>query len=332
MQLNNLFLVLGLVTFTACNSCSNATKSDSNMQGAQAKSQTHDLPRFQPDSAYQYIAQQLEFGPRVPGSAAQQQTAEWLESELIRHGASVRVQRTQAKAYDGSQLPVINLVGSFNPNARLRVLLMSHWDSRHVADHDIDPTKRNHPVPAANDGASGVGILLEIARLAGEKMPPVGIDIFFTDAEDYGAPDDWKGTHDEKWWGMGTQLWCKQVRNEGYHAEYAILLDMVGAPDATFYREYYSEVYAHAYVDQVWNTAANLGYGKTFINQRGGGVTDDHTFVNQILGIPTLDIIDTRMDADGTFFPYWHTTEDTLDKISTETLEKVGRVLVNLLW
>lgn len=335
MQLKNLFLAVGLVTLTACSSCSNAPKgnaSSSHDAGTSAQALKKSRPTFQADSAYQYIARQLEFGPRVPGSEAQQQTADWLESELKRHGAEVSVQRTQAKSYDGKQLPVINLVGHINPSARMRVLLMSHWDSRHVADHDADPAKRHQPVPAANDGASGVGVLLELARLAKESLPEVGLDLFLTDAEDYGAPDDWKGSHDEKWWALGTQLWSKQVRNEGYHAEYGILLDMVGAPDATFYREYYSERYASSYVDQVWRTAANLGYGELFVDRRGGGITDDHVFVNQILGIPTLNIIDTRMDQDGSFFPYWHTTEDTLDKISTETLRKVGEVLVALLW
>lgn len=332
MQLKNLFLAFGLVAFTACCSCSNAPKGPSSEPASQASSVRSGKPVFQADSAYQYIAQQLSFGPRVPGSAAQQQTASWLESELTRHGATVAIQRTQAKAYDGKELPVINLVGSFNPDARMRVLLMSHWDSRHVADHDNNPDLRKQPVPAANDGASGVGVLLEIARLAGQQLPQVGIDIFLTDVEDYGAPDDWKGNHDEKWWAMGTQLWCKQARKDGYHAEYGILLDMVGAPDATFYHEYYSQRYAGGYVDQVWRIATELGYGKTFVNQAGGGVTDDHVFVNQILGIPTLDIIDTRLESDHTFFPYWHTTEDTLDKISTEMLGKVGNVLVQLLW
>ena len=184
----------------------------------------------------------------------------------------------------------------------------------------------------ANDGASGVGILLELARLCNEKLPQVGIDIFLTDAEDYGAPDDWKGTHDEKWWALGTQMWCKQAAKEGYRAQYGILLDMVGSANATFYREYYSERYASSFVNEIWQNAARLGYGDLFINQGGGGVTDDHVFVNRMLQIPCVDIIDTRTDTDGTFCPEWHTTYDTIDNISRETLGKVGRVLVSLLW
>ena len=235
-------------------------------------------------------------------------------------------------AYNGTKLPVINIMGSFNPDAKMRVLLISHWDSRPYADNDPDPAKRKQPVMGANDGASGVGILLELARLCNEKLPQVGIDIFLTDAEDYGAPDDWKDTHDEKWWALGTQMWCKQAAKEGYRAQYGILLDMVGSADATFYREYYSERYASSFVNEIWQNAARLGYGDLFINQGGGGVTDDHVFVNRMLQIPCVDIIDTRTDTDGTFCPEWHTTYDTIDNISRETLGKVGRVLVSLLW
>lgn len=235
-------------------------------------------------------------------------------------------------AYNGSKLPVINIMGSFNPDAKMRVLLISHWDSRPFADKDPDFAKRKQPVMGANDGASGVGILLELARLCNEKLPQVGIDIFLTDAEDYGAPDDWSGSHDDKWWALGTQMWCKQAAKEGYRAQYGILLDMVGSANATFYREYFSERYASSFVNEIWQTAARLGYSDLFINQGGGGVTDDHVFVNRMLQIPCVDIIDTRNDSEGSFCPEWHTTYDTMDNISRETLGKVGRVLVSLLW
>ena len=290
------------------------------------------MPQFSADSAYQYVTSQCDFGPRVPGTDAQKACAKWLQNELLRHGATVKLQEGEMTAYNGAKLPVINIVGSFNPDAKMRVLLMSHWDSRPFADNDPDPAKRKQPVMGANDGASGVGILLELARLCNEKLPQVGIDIFLTDAEDYGAPDDWKGTHDEKWWALGTQMWCKQAAKDGYRAQYGILLDMVGSANATFYREYYSERYASSFVNEIWQAAARLGYGDLFINQGGGGVTDDHVFVNRMLQIPCIDIIDTRTDTDGTFCPEWHTTHDTMDNISRETLGKVGRVLVSLLW
>ena len=293
---------------------------------------SREMLRFSADSAYQYVASQCDFGPRVPGTDAQKACAKWLQNELLRHGATVKLQEGEMTAYNGTKLPVINIMGSFNPDAKMRVLLISHWDSRPFADNDPDLAKRKQPVMGANDGASGVGILLELARLCNEKLPQVGIDIFLTDAEDYGAPDDWKGTHDEKWWALGTQMWCKQAAKEGYRAQYGILLDMVGSANATFYREYYSERYAGSFVNEIWQNAARLGYGDLFINQGGGGVTDDHVFVNRMLQIPCVDIIDTRTDTDGTFCPEWHTTYDTIDNISRETLGKVGRVLVSLLW
>ena len=310
--------------------CNNAGHQAS--QQSEPAQQTKAVPGFAGDSAYAAIERQLAFGPRVPGSEAHRNCAQWLENELRRYGADVRVMRSTVTAYDGTRLPCINLFASFNAQSPNHVLLMAHWDSRHISDADPDPAKRKQPVPAANDGASGVGVLLEIARQAGKKNPRMGIDIFLTDVEDYGAPDDWAGSHDEKQWALGTQQWCRQPHVPGYHANYGILLDMVGAPDATFYREYYSDQYANDVVSMVWQTAARLGYKQLFIDQSGPGITDDHVFVNQLLRIPTIDIIDTRTEGPGTFYPHWHTTEDTLDKISVSTLQKVGDVLMQLLY
>ena len=324
------FLLLLVMVSCSCKRSATGYATSSGVPSSTAASR--ETPQFSADSAYQYVASQCDFGPRVPGTDAQKACAKWLQNELLRHGATVKLQEGEMTAYNGTKLPVINIMGSFNPDAKMRVLLISHWDSRPFADNDPDPAKRKQPVMGANDGASGVGILLELARLCNEKLPQVGIDIFLTDAEDYGAPDDWKGTHDEKWWALGTQMWCKQAAKEGYRAQYGILLDMVGSANATFYREYYSERYAGSFVNEIWQNAARLGYGDLFINQGGGGVTDDHVFVNRMLQIPCVDIIDTRTDTDGTFCPEWHTTHDTIDNISRETLGKVGRVLVSLLW
>lgn len=326
--MNKILPLLSAIFFLAA--CSSTTATPPPSQSAPAAQKT--VPVFSADSAFLYVSQQLDFGPRVPGTNAQEQCAAWLHTELERHGAKVYESRSTVRTYDGKKLPCINLVGSYNPEAKRRVLLMAHWDSRHISDADPDVLKRQEPVMAANDGASGVGVLLEIARLAGEKAPALGIDIFLTDVEDYGAPDDWEGNHDDKDWALGTQEWCKRPHVQGYRAIYGILLDMVGSGEATFYREYYSNRYAADVLNHVWQTAAQLGYRDLFINQDGAGITDDHVFVNREMNIPTIDIIDTRMQGDGTFYPYWHTTEDTLDKISPETLRKVGDVLVHLLW
>jgi len=332
MTLRHLFITVlaALFTLSACSSRGAATSSQGDASTASA---AHSVPNFSADSAYQYVAQQCAFGPRVPGSEAQVKCAEWLQQELGRHGASVTLQQGEMKAYNGKALPVYNIVGSFNPDAPMRVLLMSHWDCRHVSDQDPDEKLKQQPVMGANDGASGVGVLLELARLAGEKKPQVGIDIFLSDVEDYGAPDDFNGPHDEKWWAMGTQMWCKEMAKKGYRVQYGILLDMVGSPDATFYREYFSDQYASSYVTQVWNMAARLGYSSLFIDRMGGAVTDDHVFVNRMLRIPCIDIIDYRVGTgDDGFCPEWHTSDDTMEHISAETLGKVGKVLVNLLY
>ncbi len=328
-------LYTGILVMLALVSCScNRTTSGgtTSANGGAKQTAQQELPQFSADSAFSYVAEQCNFGPRVPGTEAQTACADWLVSELRRHGATVKLKEGEMTAYNGTKLPVKNIIGSFNSEAKMHVLLVSHWDSRPVADYDPDPTKRKQPVMGANDGASGVGVLLELARLCSTKCPQVGIDIFLTDAEDYGAPKDWTGNQDEKWWALGTQMWCKQAAKEGYRAQYGILLDMVGSANATFYREYYSDLYASSFVNEIWQAAERLGYGNLFINQQGGGVTDDHVFINRMLNVPCVDIIDTRTDTDGSFCPEWHTTYDTIDNISKETLGKVGRVLVSLLW
>lgn len=287
---------------------------------------------FCADSAYAFVAQQLDFGPRVPGTTAQEECASWIRSELARFGAEVSEQRTEAITYDGQKLPVINLMGSFNTEASNRILILAHWDSRPMADEDPDPSKRDQAVPAANDGASGVGVMLELARQASLRQPKFGVDLLFVDLEDYGAPDDWQGPHKEEYWALGTQKWCEMAIQQRYRANYGILLDMVGAHDATFYREYYSDRYANDVNDKVWRKARELGYGNMFIDHSGAGITDDHVFVNRMTGIPTIDIIDTRESGNSTFYPFWHTTDDTLDKISQQTLRAVGDVLMHIIY
>lgn len=287
---------------------------------------------FSADSAYRNAATQLAFGPRVPNTAAHDSCAAWIVSELERYGVGVEVQRETVRAYDGTALYCQNITGHIRPEAEHRVLLIAHWDSRHVADNDSRRANRSLPVPAANDGASGAAILLEIARVASVETPATGIDLLFADAEDYGAPDTWTGKHSEEDWALGTQVWAREAARKGYRADYGILLDMVGAPDATFYREYFSERYAPGTTDLVWSIALEMGYGTLFVNSEGPAITDDHVFVNRIAHIPTIDIIDTRQQTGHTFYPYWHTTDDTLDKLSKETLGKVGHVLTALLF
>lgn len=278
--------------------------------------------RFDADSAYAYVARQVEFGPRVPNSEAHRAAGDWLVSELRRHGAEVTEQRAALKAFDGTVLQARNILGQYNPEAGSRLLLLAHWDTRPWADADPDPAKRREPVPGANDGASGVGVLLEIARQLGEQAPDRGVDILFTDAEDWGTDSD------EDSWALGTRYFATHPIREGYRPDEAILLDMVGGKGAVFCREYFSEQAHPALARQVWAAAARLGHGELFQNRLGGAVTDDHIQLIEA-GIPAIDIIEYHPDAyGGGFNPLWHTTADDMKGIDRATLGAVGETVM----
>ena len=279
------------------------------------------LGNFDADSAYVYLARQVAFGPRVPNTTAHREAGDWLASELRRHGAALTEQKASLKAFDGTVLNARNIFGQFNPEAKDRVLLLAHWDCRPWADQDPDPQRRNIPVDGANDGASGVAVLLEVAR--GLALSPVkkGVDILFVDAEDWGTDGD-----DESW-ALGTQYFVKHPPVEGYRPSYAILLDMVGGEGALFCREYFSERYAPAISEAVWQKAANLGHADKFLNRMGTAVMDDHVELIRA-GIPAIDIIEYRPGDDGGFNPRWHTTQDNLEGISKETLKAVGETVM----
>ena len=281
---------------------------------------------FEADSAFVHIRRQVEFGPRVPNTSSHKATAAYLASELARYGLEVKTQEMTLTAYDGAPLEAVNIIASHHPSATRRVLLFAHWDTRPVADHDADPSKRSLPIDGADDGASGVGVLLEIARLLqAQGLQNIGVDIALFDAEDYGAPQDsgYEGDS-EKTWALGTQYWTENPIPEGYKADFGILLDMVGAKEAAFYREYYSQESAGRYVTKIWDKARALGFGKYFRNEMGGAVTDDHTFVIRNLRIPSVDIINYDPSTATGFGSYWHTHGDNLDNISTETLHAAG--------
>jgi hypothetical protein len=224
-----------------------------------------------------------------------------------------------------------NIIGSFDSEKKRRVLLFAHWDSRPYADRDADPANHRKPIDGADDGGSGVGVLLEIARQIGAKRPDIGVDIIFFDAEDYGTPkfvDDFK----QDVWCLGSQFWAKNPHVPQYKAEYGILLDMVGAKDATFYKEFESVRYAGQYVEKVWMAARKLNYGKFFINAKGGGVLDDHIYVIKGRRIRCLDIINHSPDSNTGFGDYWHTLNDTMDNISKETLKAVGQTVLEVIY
>lgn len=321
-----LFIAL-VVSMTACNT---NTKSEQKKQDKPAVKQVN-VPVFNADSAYMFIEKQLSFGPRVPNTKAHRECGDWMVSTLKRFNATVVEQRTKLRAFDGTMLDARNIIGSYNTDSPSRVLLCAHWDSRPWADHDPDVANRKKPVPAANDGASGVAVLLEIARQMSTSNPGLGVDIIFFDAEDYGETQELQGAY-ENAWALGSQHWAANPHVPGYSARFGILLDMVGAKDAVFTQEQISRYYAPNILKNVWSTAERLGYGHFFVNKNSGPITDDHTYVNEITRIPTIDIIDYQDDREKGFFDYWHTIEDDLDKISKETLKGVGQTVITVVY
>lgn len=289
-------------------------------------------PEFNADSAYAYIQKQVEFGPRVPNTEAHEACAQWLTNKMKELGANVVVQEGKVTAFDNSVLSIKNIIAQFQPEKNDRILLFAHWDTRPFADHDPDPAKRNNPIDGANDGASGVGVLMEIARHLKSHPTHPGIDIIFFDAEDYGIPDHLDIPYKQDTWCLGSQYWGKNPHKKNYYARYGILLDMVGAKGARFYQEQYSLQWASGLVDHIWNTAARIGYGDYFIFDKGGYITDDHVYVNKFTGIQTVDIIEFDPTNNSSFGKYWHTHNDNMDIIDKETLKAVGQTVMEVIY
>ena len=302
---------------TACGSTGTSTATSSAADSvATEKSQV----AFDANGAFELTRQQCEFGPRVPGTPSHAKCAEWLIATLQASCDTVMVQTANVQSARSGKVDIKNIVGVINPTASQRLLLLAHWDTRPWADNDPDESNHNKPVMGANDGASGVGVLLQLARHLKAAGTTLGVDILLVDAEDMGIDDN------EESWALGTQYWASHHHVDGYKALFGILLDMVGAADATFTCEYYSMQYASGFGDLVWRHAA----GSHFINAQGGAVTDDHVFINRA-GIPCIDIIDMRSDTGTGFCPVWHTVDDTMDAISASTLGEVGQTLLNVI-
>lgn len=289
------------------------------------------VPGFNQDSAYNFIEKQVNLGPRVPNTKSHAETGQYLVETLKSFGWDVSEQDFESTAYDETVLQLKNIIASYNPSAQKRILLASHWDTRPVADKD--DTDQQKPIDGANDGASGVGVLLEIARtISLNEGPDVGIEIIFFDGEDYGAPDSYKGkTKDPvNGWCLGSRYWGDNRHKNGYSAYYGILLDMVGASNAQFYREGYSMEMAPTIVKKVWDKAHALGYGHYFIYKTGSPITDDHLFVYEKAKIPMIDIID--YDPVDVFKSYHHTHDDNLDLIDKNTLKAVGETVLHVVY
>ena len=283
------------------------------------------VPSFNSDSAYLYIKEQVAFGPRVPGTRAHENCASYLSEKLKSFGLDVIVQRGVVETYDKKKFNLSNIIAQYNIQNTKRILLCGHWDTRPFADRDeVNPEK---PFDGANDGASSVGVLLEIARQLSISKPGIGVDIILFDLEDYG--DQIGKTKDS--WCLGSQYWGQHLHKPGYYAQYGILLDMVGGRNAVFPREGSSVVYAPSIVNKVWNIAKQKGYGQYFIDAETPQTTDDHVYINQLANIPCIDIVhyDT---AKVDYMPCHHRHCDNMEIIDAATLKIVGQVVLEVLF
>ena len=288
---------------------------------------------FNQDSAYNFTKQQVAFGPRVPGTPGHSKCAQYFVKKFTQYKAKVIVQRFEADLYDGKSVKLQNIIASYNPDASKRIILSAHWDTRSIADKDS--LNKNSPIDGANDGASGPGVLLEIARQLSEVSinPKLGIDIIFFDGEDQGEPLGYKLTRTIEnagkiWWCLGSQYWSENPHQKNYKAKFGILLDMVGAPNATFYKEGGSMQFAAKYMNMVWRIAQKNGHADYFINKKVPGIMDDHIFVSNDANIPMLNIIHFNLENEDNFPAYHHTHEDNLQTISPITLQVVGETIL----
>jgi glutaminyl-peptide cyclotransferase len=287
-------------------------------------------PNFNADSAYAFVQSQVDFGPRVPDTDEHRACGDWLESKFTQFGATVVVQTGTVERYDGLKLPLRNIIACYNPDRAARVLLCAHWDTRPFADQGNTDIEK--PIDGANDGGSGVAVLLEIARQLSIEKPNIGVDIVLFDVEDQGQPDFDTNPQKRDTYCLGSQYWGNNLHDESYNAMYGILLDMVGAKGATFSMEQVSLQYAGGQTKKVWDTGNQLGYGRHFMYKKTHPITDDHVYVNLLTGIPTLDIIEYYGATPSNFGPYWHTHDDNMDVIDRKTLKAVGQTLLQVIF
>ena len=325
----------GIAAIPLCSSCAGRSPHSSTDADTIALAPA---PTFSADSAMHYVRQQCAFGPRVPGTPSHEACGDWIAQTFTRLGTVVSEQRTQVQGYDGQRLPCRNIVASLNPDATDRVVISAHWDSRAWADNDPDKAHHHTPVMAANDGASGVAVMIEMARAMQTAPLSFGVDFVCFDVEDQGTPQ-WAEADEEEdedetadYWCLGSRHWAREAYTSGYAARYAINLDMVGGRDARFEMEGFSRQFAMPLVNMVWHLAGQMGYGDFFPLREGGYVTDDHVPVSQLAHIPAIDIIPHVSGGRSSFGQTWHTTDDTPQNINPAALKAVGQTLLQLIY
>ena len=284
-------------------------------------------PDFNADSAYHFVEQQLAFGPRIPNSQAHEKCAEYLANAMRQWTDTVIVQEFKANLWDNTSAKGKNIIASVNPKAENRILLAAHWDSRAYADHDPDTTKYHQPILGANDGASGVAVLMEMARIFRQNDINIGIDYIFFDLEDQGSPQ-FSDNYQSDTWCLGAQHWAKNPHRLFYNAHYGILLDMVGGFNPRFTKEEVSMKFAPGITNKVWTIAQQLGFGNIFEDSQSDAILDDHLYINQNTNIPMLDIVANNHNH--SFFEHWHTTGDNLEAIDRNSLATVAKVIMTM--
>lgn len=313
-----------LISFLVLSAC----KSDPAPKTDSSKKVRVKVPVFNGDNAYAAIEKQLSFGYRIPGTTEHEACKDWLVDELKGHGLKVNVQKFKEKIYTGQEMQGYNIIAQHNPKHKKRVVLAAHWDSRFIADKDKDASNHDKPIYGADDGASGVAALLEIARLINENPIDMGVDIILFDIEDQGNMNGIQET-----WALGSQYWAKNKVPKKYNADFGILLDMIAAKGARFGKESNSMNYAANYMNKVWKLAQNMGYADLFQDYQAGGIADDHLYMNRA-GIPTIDIINipNPQNRESSFGHYHHTVDDNIDIIDKRNLRIVGQVVTAVLY
>jgi len=272
---------------------------------------------FSGTAAYNYAKAQVDFGPRVPGTVAAKRAGDWIIQQMRSRADTVIVQSFTYTTADGKKLPLRNILARFRPDLTERVLYLTHWDSRPVSESAATEAERKMPVPGANDGASGVGMFIALGDVLKKKKPTVGVDLLFTDGEDYGqfGPPEVDVL-------IGAKYFAAHLPSPDYKPLYGVLWDMIGDKDLRIPYEMFSFQRAPEVVSRVWQTAADLGHGDVFVQESGGEITDDHIPLLDA-GLRVIDVIDLT-------YPPHHTPQDTMDKISAHSLGVAGDVATAL--
>ncbi len=318
-------LILIVLTIFSCDNKSSiplTNKSDT-------KKPYKDVPKFNSDSAFLYIQKQVDFGPRVPDSKAHSECHDYLVDKFSTFGANVETQLDYVERYDGLRMRMKNIIATYNPNFSKRILLCAHWDSRYLADNDSINIEK--PIDGANDGGSGVGVLLEIARQISLYPISIGVDIILFDVEDQGQPNN-VNKQVAHTWCLGSQYWSRNPHEERYFADYGILLDMVGGKDAKFTKEGISRKFASRIVDKVWGIARKNGFSNFFVSQETPPIIDDHLYINNLIHIPTINIVEYNDTTHNKFNAHHHKHSDNMDIISKKTLHAVGQTVLEVLY